>query len=94
MRKIIGSVLAAGMLFGAGIAYADNLEGTVEEIDLESNMITVDGQTFDVSESTMSPGATLEELKEGDKVNVQFNLEGSGEDDDRHHALSVEKVAE
>ncbi|HSA83215.1 MAG TPA: hypothetical protein VLE23_20530 [Geminicoccaceae bacterium] len=93
MRKIIGSALAAAMLFAAGAAYADNLQGTIEQIDRDANEITVDGKIFDVSE-VMTAGDTLDDLKEGDKVDVQFMLEGGGDDDDQFRALSVEKISE
>jgi uncharacterized protein (DUF2147 family) len=93
MRKVMGAALAAAMLSVAGIAYADNLEGTVEQIDRDRNKMTVDGQIFDVSE-VMTAGDTLDDLKEGDKVNVQFTLEGSGDEDDEYRALQVDKISE
>ena len=93
MRKIMGAALAVGMLSGAGIAHADTLEGTIEEIDRDRNKMIVDGQVFDVSE-VMTAGDTLDDLKEGDKVNVQFTLEGSGDEDDEYRALQVDKISE
>ena len=93
MRKIMGAALAVGMLSGAGIAHPDNLEGTIEEIDRDRNKMIVDGQVFDVSE-VMTAGDTLDDLKEGDKVNVQFTLEGSGDEDDEYRALQVDKISE
>ena len=93
MRKIIGSAMAAAMMLAASIAYADNVEGTIEEIDRQANKMIVDGQVFDVSE-VMTAGATLDNLKEGDKVNVFFTREGGGDEDDEFRAMQVDKVTE
>ncbi len=90
MRKIIGPALAATVLFAA-TAYAENLEGTVEKIDFNTKKMTVGGEIFDVTEA-MTAGATLEDLKEGDKVNV-FYTEKKNEDD-QHTAMEITKIEE
>jgi hypothetical protein len=91
MHKFIGSAMAAAMLLAAGVAYADNLEGTIEELDRDTNTMIVDGEVFNVSE-VMTAGKTLDDLKEGDKVNV-FYKEKQNEDN-QHHALQVDKIEE
>jgi uncharacterized protein (DUF2147 family) len=91
MHKSIGSAMAAAMLLAAGVAYADNLEGTIEELDRDTNTMIVDGEVFNVSE-VMTAGKTLDDLKEGDKVNV-FYKEKQNEDN-QHHALQVDKIEE
>lgn len=91
MNKFIGSAMAAAMLLAAGVAYADNLEGTIEELDRDTNTMIVDGEVFNVSE-VMTAGKTLDDLKEGDKVNV-FYKEKQNEDN-QHHALQVDKIEE
>jgi Cu/Ag efflux protein CusF len=92
MRKIIGSSLAAAMLLAAGVAYAENLEGTIEEIDRDANTIVVDGQAFLVDSTT--GGASLDELKEGDKVDVQFTDEEGGSEENQFRLLQVNKIQE
>lgn len=91
MRKLIGASLIAGGLVAAGVAHADNLEGTIEELDRDTNTMIVEGEVFNVSE-VMTAGNTLEDLKEGDKVNV-FYKEGE-DDDNNHHALQIDKISE
>jgi Cu/Ag efflux protein CusF len=90
MRKIIGSTLAAAMLLAAGVAYADNLEGTIEQIDRDANKIIVDGKVFVVNATT--GGTALDELKEGDKVDVQYTHEEGGSEDDQYRLLQVNKT--
>jgi hypothetical protein len=51
----------------------------------------VDGEVFNVSE-VMTAGKTLDDLKEGDKVNV-FYKEKQNEDN-QHHALQVDMIEE
>lgn len=91
MRKIIGASLIAGGLALSGVAYADNLEGTIEELNRTTNTMMVEGEVFDVTE-VMTAGDTLDDLKEGDKVNVFYK---EGEDDDNNHwALQIDKISE
>jgi hypothetical protein len=54
----------------AGGAVADEVTGTVQNIDLTRNTFEVEGKTFTASPSN-TVGAKLFELKEGDKVTVE-----------------------
>jgi hypothetical protein len=61
----IGAVLA----LTAGAAIADELTGTISNIDLSRNTFVVEGKTFTAS-PTNTVGDKLADLKDGDKVRV------------------------
>lgn len=97
MRKIAG--LALGLVVGlaAGIASAQNVQGTVVDIDPTAKTITVEqGQGTEVyrmPEATTA-GVSLEELKVGDRVDVLFNPEDEQDSEAVHNAMMVEKIEE
>jgi PDZ domain-containing secreted protein len=90
MRKIL---IAAGtsLALVAGTAYAEQAEGTIESIDTTAGTIMVNGDSYRVLDEGTA-GDTLEDLKEGDKVTIQFKREGGGDKDARFNALQVDKV--
>ena len=69
MRKLlaIGGALALGL--SAMAASADELVGTISNIDLNRNTFMLEGKTFTASPNN-TVGAKLSELAEGDKVRV------------------------
>ena len=93
MRKMLG--LAAGMAiaFAASIASAQNAQGTIEEIDPVAKTIIVDGEVYQMPDSTTA-GTPLEELKVGDKVDIMFSQEEGEDEGAPQRAMMVEKIEE
>jgi hypothetical protein len=69
MRKLLAVGGAAALALSAMAASADELTGTISNIDLTRNTFMLEGKTFTASPSN-TVGAKLSELKEGDKVRV------------------------
>lgn len=89
MRKLlaIGGAVALGL--SAMAASADELTGTVSNIDLTRMTFEVEGKTFTASPSN-TVGVKLDELKEGDKVRVDATDLETGKEP--INAMSIQKV--
>jgi Cu/Ag efflux protein CusF len=70
MRKLLAIGGAAALALSATAASADEVTGTITNIDLTANTFQLEGKTFTAS-PTNTVGAKLSELKEGDKVTVE-----------------------
>ena len=70
MRRILGMAAATVLALMAGGAVADEVTGTVQNIDLTRMTFEVEGKTFTAS-PTNTVGVKLDELKEGDKITVE-----------------------
>jgi Cu/Ag efflux protein CusF len=70
MRKLLAIGGAAALALSAMAASADEVTGTITNIDLNANTFQVEGKTFTAS-PTNTVGAKLSELKDGDKVTVE-----------------------
>jgi hypothetical protein len=70
MRKLlaIGGALALGL--SAMAASADELTGTISNIDLTRSTFELEGKTF-VADPANTVGPKLSELAEGDKVTIE-----------------------
>jgi len=70
MRKLlaIGGAVALGL--SAMAASADEVTGTISNIDLTRNTFELEGKTFTAS-PTNTVGAKLSDLMEGDQVTVE-----------------------
>ena len=93
MRKMIGFALATAVAFAAGVASAQNVQGTIEEIDPVAKSIIVDGEVYQMPDSTTA-GTPLEELKVGDKVDIMFSQEEGEDEGAPQRAMMVEKIEE
>ena len=91
MRKMIGFAVATALAFAAGVASAQNAQGTIENIDPVAKTIVVDGQVYQMPDETTA-GVSLEELEVGDKVDITFSDEDRGDDTSVQKAMMVEKV--
>jgi hypothetical protein len=89
MRKILFA-LGTSLALVAGTAYAEQAEGTIEKVDMTAGTIMVDGAIYRVMDEGTA-GDTIEDLKEGDKVQIQYQLE-EGNEDKSFNALQVDKV--
>ena len=90
MRKMMIAVGSAAAL-AAGIAHAEQAEGTIEQIDMTAGTIMVDGDVYRVMDEGTA-GATIEDLKEGDKVTIQYKDEEGTDGDAFFNAPQVDKV--
>ena len=70
MRKLLAISGAAALALSAMAASADEVTGTITNIDLNANTFELEGKTFTAS-PTNTVGAKLSELQEGDKVTVE-----------------------
>jgi hypothetical protein len=70
MRKLLAIGGAAALALAAMAASADELTGTISNIDLDRNTFMLEGKTFVASPSNTA-GAKLADLAEGDKVSVE-----------------------
>jgi hypothetical protein len=89
MRRLlaIGGAVALGL--SAMAASADEVTGTISNIDLTRNTFVVEGKTFTASPSN-TVGAKLSDLKDGDKVRVDASdIEGAKQP---INAMAIQKV--
>jgi hypothetical protein len=70
MRAMLGMAIGAVLALTAGGAFADEVTGEVQNIDLTRMTFEVEGKTFTAS-PTNTVGVKLDELKEGDKITVE-----------------------
>ena len=69
MRALLGMAIGAVLALTAGVAVADEVTGTISNIDLTRNTFTLEGKTFTASPSN-TVGDKLADLKDGDTVRV------------------------
>jgi hypothetical protein len=89
MRKLLAVGAAAALGLWALAASADEVTGTISNIDLTKNTFMLEGKTFTASESN-TVGAKLSELKDGDKVKVDATDIETGKEP--INAMAIEKV--
>jgi hypothetical protein len=89
MRKLLAVGAAAALGLSALAASADEVTGTISDIDLTRNTFMLEGKTFTASESN-TVGAKLSELKDGDKVSVEATDIETGKEP--INAMSIKKV--
>jgi hypothetical protein len=78
MRKLMAVGGAVALALWALAASADDVTGTISNIDLTRNTFKVEGKTYTASPSN-TVGTKLSELKEGDKVMVQSATVGAAQ---------------
>lgn len=93
MRKTVGLALGAALALAAGVASAQNAQGTIEQIDPVAKTIIVDGEVYQMPDE-ITAGSPLEDLKVGDRVDITYNPEEGSDEDARHQAMMVEKIEE
>ena len=89
MRKLLAVGGAAALALWALAASADEVTGTISNIDLTRNTFVVEGKTYTASPSN-TVGVKLSELKEGDKVRVDSADTTAGKEP--YNAMSLQKV--
>ena len=89
MRAMLGMTIGAVLALTAGVAVADEVTGTISNIDLTRKTFTVEGKTFTASPNN-TVGVKLEELKDGDTVRVDATNIETGKQP--INAMSLQKV--
>ena len=89
MRTMLGMVTATVLALMAGGAVADEVMGTISNIDLTRKTFTVEGKTF-TAIAEQYRGVKLEELKDGDTVRVDATNIETGKQP--INAMSLQKV--
>jgi hypothetical protein len=78
MRGGTAFVVAAALALMVETANAEGISGVIEEIDPGVSTIVVGGTVFTVSSSTVGP--KIDDLTEGDTVEVVFSPKNATED--------------
>lgn len=90
MRKFLAIAAAGALALLAQGASADEVSGTISDIDMTANTFMVDGKTYAASpENTV--GAKLGDLKEGDKVKVEFATQDATSGKSPINAMALQK---
>lgn len=99
MRKMLAPATAVALALAAGAASADEVTGTITEIDATARNIMVTDETrpeeqrvFAVSD-TNTVGPTIDELREGDRVTIFF-ADTDVQSGMPINALTIERVSE
>jgi hypothetical protein len=70
-------------------ASADNITGTISNIDLTRNTFMLDGKTYTASPSN-TVGVKLPELKDGDRVPIEAEDTNTGKEP--YNVMALKKV--
>ena len=89
MRKLLAVGGAAALALWALAASADEITGTISNIDLTRNTFQLEGKTYTASPSN-TVGVKLSELKEGDKVRVDSADDTTQKEP--YNVMSLQKV--
>jgi hypothetical protein len=89
MRTMLGMATATVLALMAGGAVADEVTGTISNIDLNRNTFTLEGKTFTANPNN-TVGVKLDELKDGDTVRVDATNIETGKQP--INAMSLQKV--
>ena len=74
MQKLLGLAAASALALMAYGASAEEVSGTISDIDLTANTFMVDGKTF-TADPENTVGTALSDLQDGDTVRVEFSEE-------------------
>lgn len=89
MRKLLAVGGAAALALWAAAASADDITGTISNIDLTRNTFMLEGKTYTASPHN-TVGVKLSELKEGDKVNIKSEETTGGKEP--YNVMTMQKV--
>ena len=72
MRTFHVAAVALPLLLGAGAAMAESATGTVDSVDPSSRTVVINGTPYMLE--GQASGLKIDQIKVGDKVTVQFNV--------------------
>lgn len=90
MKKILGIATASALALFTHVASADEVSGTISNINLTQKTFEVEGMIFTASPDN-TVGVDLSELKEGDTVRVGFATNAQNTGTSEINAMSLEK---
>jgi hypothetical protein len=91
MRRMLGLAVAAAMAFAVSAASAEDITGTVSNIDLTRATFVVDGKTYTAS-PTNTVGTKIEDLQDGDTVKLTVSTADATSGVQPINVMSLEKV--
>ena len=91
MRRLLGVAVAAAMALSVSAASADDITGTISNIDLTRATFMVDGKTYAAS-PTNTVGAKLEDLQDGDTVKLSVTTADAQSGKQPINVMILEKV--
>lgn len=91
MRRMLGLAAAAAMAFSVSAASAEEITGTVSNIDLTRATFVVDGKTYTAS-PTNTVGTKIEDLQEGDTVKLEVATQDAQSGVQPINVMVLEKV--
>jgi hypothetical protein len=90
MRTILGLAAASALALLAHGASAEEVSGTISNIDLTANTFMVDGKTY-TADPENTVGVKLGDLMDGDTVRVEFSEEDAASGKSPINAMALEK---
>ena len=91
MRRVLGVAAAAAMaLMVSGVA-ADDMEGTISDINVTASTFMLDGKTYAAS-PTNTVGVKLSDLQNGDKVRISVAPAELNTGKQPFNVMALEKV--
>jgi hypothetical protein len=91
MRRMLGLAAAAAMAFTVSAASAEEITGTVSNIDVTRATFVVDGKTYTAS-PTNTVGTKIEDLQEGDTVKLEVSTADATSGVQPINVMALEKV--
>ena len=91
MRRLLGVAVAAAMALSVSAASADDITGTISNIDLTRATFMVDGKTYAAS-PTNTVGTKLEDLQDGDTVKLSVTTADAQSGKQPINVMILEKV--
>ena len=77
MQRLLGLVAAGALMLGPTLAHADQITGTVKNVDPVRNTFMI-GDTVFTAAPNNTAGTPLSQVKEGDKVTVFYERSTEG----------------
>lgn len=91
MRRMLGLAAAAAMALAVSAASAEDITGTVSNIDLTRATFMVDGKTYTAS-PTNTVGTKIEDLQDGDTVKLSVSTADANSGTQPINVMALEKV--
>jgi Protein of unknown function (DUF1344) len=91
MRRMLVVAVAAAMAFSVSAASADEVTGTISDIDLNRSTFVVDGKTYAAS-PTNTIGTKLSDLQDGDTVKIEVATQDAQSGVQPINVMVLEKV--
>lgn len=91
MRRMLGVAAAAALAFTVSAASAEEMTGTISNINLTANTFVLDGTTYAASEMN-TVGDKLSDLQDGDTVKIEVATQDLNSGKQPINVMALEKV--